>query len=96
MSESWQSDECHVLELLADREAFGLEREKDEELRHLLQNRPDLDSECMERVAAMVQLALTPIEPLPAGVRAKILESGIQHIRGCSQEQELDHGAGLS
>ena len=73
MSYPLQDTERRLLELLADRAAFGLDGEEEHELRQLLQAKPDFDGECIERAAATVHLAFTSVEPLPAtGMRAAI------------------------
>jgi hypothetical protein len=64
-----------LLELLADRAIFGLMPEEHEELRRLKESVPEFDDQCMEKAAATVQLAFTPVEPLPAAVHAKIRAS---------------------
>ena len=86
MSERWQDREQRILELLADRATFGLEPEDERELRQLLQTTPDFDTECMERAAATVQLAFTPLEPLPDAVRAKVHSSGLRFVLSHSDE----------
>ena len=75
MNSQWQVVERRLLELLADRAAFGLTASENEELRQLQEFVPDFDDECMERAAATVQLAFAPIEPLPTAVHAKIRAS---------------------
>ena len=82
MSNPWKTTEQRLLELLADRAVFGLEPKETQELRQLLQRVPDFDTECMERVAAAVQLACAPVEPMPAAVRDRIRASGLRHVRG--------------
>jgi hypothetical protein len=86
MSETWQITERRLLELLADRAAFGLESAEEQELRQLLQTMPDFDTECMERAAATVQLAQASVEPLPATVRAKIRASSVRYVSAPSRE----------
>ena len=86
MSDPWQITERRLLELLADRAAFGLEWGEEQELRQLLRTMPDFDTECMERAAATVQLALSSVEPLPAAVRARIRASGVRDVRAPSPE----------
>jgi len=78
MSDPWKSTERRLLELLADRAAFGLERHEEQEFRELLQMVPGFDTECMERAAATVQLACTSVEPMPAAVRARVRRSAPQ------------------
>ena len=77
MSDCWQSCEQRILELLADQAVFGLTTDEQEELRHLFGMMPDFDQDCMERMAATVQLASVrrQLQPLP-----KALE---QRIRDC-------------
>jgi len=64
-----------LLKLLADRATFGLTHSEEEELRQLSETVPDFDVECLEKVAATVQLAFASVEPLPASVHAKIRDS---------------------
>ena len=68
MSDQWQAAECRLLDLLADQATFGLSRIETEELGRLTQMVPDFDIECMERAAAVVNLALVSVEPLPAAI----------------------------
>lgn len=86
MNDPWQTAEGRLLELLADRAAFGLEPEEVREFRQLLQTMPDFDTQCMERAAATVPLAMTPVETMPAPVRARIQASGLRHLRAASPE----------
>jgi len=81
MSDPWQSTERRLLKLLADRTAFGLNRAEERELQQLLGVVPDFDTESMERAAATVQLASTPIEPLPPAVHARIRACGRRQVR---------------
>lgn len=86
MSDQWQIAERRLLELLADRAAFGLDSKEERELRQLLQTMPGFDAECMERAAATVGLALGSSEPLPVAVRARIRVSGVRHVSAPSPE----------
>ena len=86
MSDPWQNAERRLLELLADRAVFGLPPEEEQEIRQLLQEMPDFDTECMERAAATVQLARATVEPMPAAARERIRASGLRHVRGPSHE----------
>jgi len=86
MSDRWQIIERRLLELLADRAAFGLQSAEEEELRQLLKITPDFDTECMERAAVTVQLALAPVEPMPPAVRARIRASGVRQVRTLSPD----------
>ena len=72
MNSRWQVAERRLLELLADRAAFGLTASENQELRQLQESVSDFDDECMERAATTVHLAFAPVEPLPATVHAKI------------------------
>ena len=82
MNAPWQSPEDRLLELLADRATLGLDVDEDRQLQQLLSENPDFDESCMDRVAAGVQLALLPaaIEPLPAGLRARIKSDAPRHL----------------
>ena len=80
MSHRWQESECRLLELLADRVAFGLDGSEERELHQLLQAVPDFDTECLERVAATAQLACTTVEPLPPALRTRIRAQGARHF----------------
>ena len=80
MSNPWKTTEQRLLELLADRAVFGLEPKAAKELRQFLQEVPDFDTECMERVAATVQLACAPSETMPDAVRDRIRASGRRHV----------------
>lgn len=91
MSDPWQITERRLLELLADRAVFGLEGGGERELRQLLETMPDYDSECMERAAATVQLALASVEPMPAALCAKIRTKGVRHVLRPDQQIRADH-----
>ena len=82
MNAPWQSTENRLLELLADRATFGLEIDEDCQLHQLLSENPGFDESCMDRVAASAQLAFMPaaIEPLPAGLRARIKADAPRHL----------------
>jgi hypothetical protein len=81
MSDLRQAAECRLLELLADRAVFGLEDTERTELAQLLKIMPHADMECMERAAAVVELAWAEVEPLPAGVAARIRAAALWHLR---------------
>ena len=74
MSDRWQSCEERILDLLADQAVFGLSVEEQEELRALLVTMPDFDQDCMQRMAATVQLASVgkELEPLPSSLHQRI------------------------
>ena len=74
MSDRWRSCEERILELLADQATFGLSADEQEELRALLAIVPDIDRDCMQRVAATVHLASVgkAPEPLPASLQQRI------------------------
>ena len=82
MNVPWQSPEDRLLGLLADRATFGISGDEDRQLQQLLSENPDVDEFCMERVAVGVQLALLPevVEPLPAGLHAKIKSDASRHL----------------
>ena len=82
MNAPWQSPENRLLELLADRATLGLEIDEDRQLRQLLSENPGFDESCMDHVAASVQLACmsAAIEPLPAGLRARIKANTPRHL----------------
>ena len=74
MSDRWRSCEERILEMLADEAAFGLSAGEQEKLTEFLPTIPDFDRDCMQRIAAAVQLASvgTKLEPLPASLHQKI------------------------
>ena len=82
MNAPWQSSENRLLELLADRATLGLEIDEERQLQQLLSENPGFDESCMDRVAASAQLAFMPaaIEPLPAGLRARIKADAPGHL----------------
>ena len=79
MSDRWPSCEERILDLLADEAVFGLSAEEHEELSALLVTMPDFDQDCMQRMAATVQLASvgTKLEPLPTSLQQRIRVSAI-------------------
>jgi len=82
MNAPWQSSENRLLEILADRATLGLEIDDERHLHQLLSGNPGFDESCMDLVAASVQLAFMPaaIEPLPAGLRARIKANAPRHL----------------
>ena len=82
MNPPWQSPENRLLELLADRATLGPDVEEDRQLQQLLSENPEFDEFCMERVAVGIQLALLPdvLEPLPAGLHARIKSDAPRHL----------------
>ncbi|MBM4090301.1 MAG: hypothetical protein FJ276_12890 [Planctomycetes bacterium] len=76
MSSELCRDERRFLELLADRAAFGLRQSEEQELRALTERVPGGDAECMERSAAVVQLAGVAIYPLPRSLRDRLRDTG--------------------
>jgi hypothetical protein len=86
MNSQWQALECRLLDLLADRATFGLTRSEEGELRQLTECVPGFDDECMEEAAATVQLAFTPVEPLPAALHAKIRAAGERYVAESTRE----------
>ncbi|MHC4398915.1 MAG: hypothetical protein ACYTG0_04470 [Planctomycetota bacterium] len=82
MIDPWRTGERRLLELLADRAVFGLGFPEEQELRQLLETMPDFDLECMERAAAMVQLASSSVEAMPAALYERIRASAERNVRG--------------
>ena len=74
MSDSFQSCEEQIRDMLADQAAFGLSSDEREELDALLIMMPDFDQDCMQRMAATVHLASVgkELEPLPASLQQRI------------------------
>jgi Anti-sigma-K factor rskA len=70
------SHQDRLLELMADRAAFGLSAAEQDELQKLSAQFPDVDSEEFERLAAAIDLSLGPgvAVPLPAALRAQVSE----------------------
>jgi len=85
MTDRWQTTERRLLELLADRAVFGMEGRERLEFAELLEIMPHADTECMERAAAVVLLARTELEPLPAGVADRVRAAALRHLRPPSQ-----------
>ena len=81
MSQASRNTERRILELLADRAIFGLPADEEQELDRLQQMLPGFDFQCMERAAATAQLAFTQVEPLPAAIRARVLESAAPYVQ---------------
>lgn len=71
MNSSWDLRRNRLFGLLAERAVFGLSGSEQQELARLSAEFPDVDCDCMDRVAAEVVLAGTKagFEPLPARVR---------------------------
>ncbi|MGL4512144.1 MAG: anti-sigma factor domain-containing protein [Lacipirellulaceae bacterium] len=61
-------------ELLCDRAVFGLNASESAELARLLQTLGESDDFLYDLAAADVALSVTPAEPLPSGVRARVLD----------------------
>ena len=74
MSRAWQAAEARLVELLADRAAFGLDAAQSRELDALSAAMPDFDVDSFDLAAATVQLAQLPPapQPLPAALAKKI------------------------
>ena len=95
-----------LLGLLAERAVFGLSGFKQQELGRLLTEFPDVDCDCMDRVAAEVMLAGTAagFEPLPPWVRQALCRAASAYRyeaasrpRGCGKSAgnssgQLDKG----
>ncbi len=75
MNPSYPSDHDRILELLADQAISGLTAGERIELKSLLEANPDVDSESLDRTAAMLDVAASAedIEPLPNHLRDRIL-----------------------
>ena len=73
MSTPWRFAEQRILDLLADQAAFGLVADDRRQLDGLLETMPGLDAECMERTAALVELASLPRrERMPAKLQEDV------------------------
>lgn len=75
MTGSESAEMNRLFELLADRATQGLESDQSDELSALLRESREVDSECMDRAAAAVELCLldpSEVEPMPAAVRRRI------------------------
>ena len=69
--------------LLADRALFGLSRQEQTELDSLVAHFPDTDTDCFDRIAACVDLALGPgrFEPMPAPLQGIIREQAADYLQ---------------
>ena len=74
MVSSWETRRNRLLDLLAERAVFGLSGMEQREVATLLTEFPDVDCDCMDRVAAEVVLAGTTVglEPPPTRVRESL------------------------
>lgn len=61
-----------LYDLLTVRVVEGLDPAEQEELRQLTARHPDVDPDGLERAAAALAIAALPIEPMPAGLRARV------------------------
>ena len=61
-----------LYDLLSLRVVEGLEPAEQEELRQLTASHPEVDPDAFERVAAALAIAGLPVEPMPAGLRARV------------------------
>ena len=82
MSDSFQSCEEQIRDMLADQAAFGLSSDEREELDALLIMMPDFDQDCMQRMAATVHLANCgeEPEPLPTFLQRTIHACAREHL----------------
>ena len=74
MTPSPHSDHDRLLELLAERALVGLDADQQRELESLLQTHPDVDAECLDRTAALLDWAVAAgdTEPLPQSLQDRI------------------------
>ena len=74
MVSSWDCRRNRLLDLLAERAVFGLSGIEQREVATLLTEIPDVDRDCMDRVAAEVVLAgaTVGLEPPPTRVRESL------------------------
>jgi hypothetical protein len=74
MTPSPHSDHDRLLELLAERALVGLDADQQRQLESLLQTHPDFDAECLDRTAALLDLAAAAgdTEPLPQSLQDRI------------------------
>jgi hypothetical protein len=84
MSDRSLRGEQRLLELLADRAVFGLSARQRERLGRLAAAHPEFDLECLDRVAAAVDLAVGPgrFPPLPAALRDRARAEAARHLPG--------------
>ncbi|MCU0874478.1 MAG: anti-sigma factor, partial [Pirellulaceae bacterium] len=68
------ADHDRLLELLADRTLVGLDADEQQELESLLQANPESDAECLDRTAALLDLAAAAgdTEPLPEQLQDRL------------------------
>jgi hypothetical protein len=68
--------------LLADRALFGLSQRDNFELESLVADFPETDTDCFDRIAACVDLALGPgrFEPLSDSLQAVIRTQAADHL----------------
>ena len=78
MTPSPHSDHDRLLELLAERALVGLDADQQRELESLLQTHPDVDAECLDRTAALLDWAVAAgdTEPLPQPLQDRIRAGG--------------------
>jgi hypothetical protein len=81
MSDASRNASERLLELLADRAAFGLTSTEAVELQRLLAQHPDVDADQFDRLAASIDLSLGDAHPapLPEALRDKIA-SGVRTL----------------
>ena len=68
--------------LLADRALFGLSRRENSELESLVADFPETDTDCFDRIAACVDLALGPgrFEPMSDPLQAVIRKQAADYL----------------
>jgi len=72
-------------DLLCDQAVFGLTNEEARQLKELSDG-AEMDAQSYELAAAAIALAETKIEPMPAGLEAKLLRAAEEHF-GASKEE---------
>jgi hypothetical protein len=86
-------DDPRLIDLLADQAAFGLSTDEQAELIRLLQGAPHFDAEALERIAAVVELAmLAPrgpgrLERLPTALRDRVAADAPRHIKSAAANE---------
>lgn len=93
MKEFVSPENPRLLELLADRAAFGLDADDRQELNELLRESPEFESDSLELAAAALELAMFEArqsgrEQLPSKLRARIAASAHRHLAEKDVEPE--------
>lgn len=93
MKEFASPENPRLLELLADRAAFGLDADDRQELDELLRESPEFESDSLELAAAALELAMLDVrqtgsEQLPLRLQARIAAAGRRHLTEKASESE--------